>query len=312
MKPHPLLALLASAILVLPACASRDDAAPPAADASPAVEAQPAPAAAETKGRVILFAPVALGKLAPIYPDGAMAFARKAALYTDLLARDATGQSSPRLPDGASAEWSHGMPVAARGAHLVVLTSIIDLHRVDGPPDPRGSTQNAVAVVEMRGLDRTGAVVFSRKATGEAPTAGSPKFSGEINEPESLAAWQAISTCLGALRSFLTTQQDLPPAPPEVEVAIESDPPKADILVDGVFRGTTPMTLRLPTRPLAVRIERQGYQPWQRQLAPVLGMRIQPALEPVPGAHPPEATPAQPAPAGSDPAGKQDAAPTGK
>jgi hypothetical protein len=63
---------------------------------------------------------------------------------------------------------------------------------------------------------------------------------------------------------------------------------------------------------LAVRIERQGYQPWQRQLAPVLGMRIQPALEPVPGAHPPESTPAQPAPAKSDPAGKQDAAPTGK
>ena len=195
-----------------------------------------------------------------------------------MLAGNAVGQVSARLPDGASPEWKQGLVPAAHGAHLVVLTSVLDLHRAAGIQDPHGANDKVVALVEMRGLDRNGVMVFSKKAYGEASAATSPKFSGDANAPESLATWQAISTCLGSLRAFLRDQQDLPVST-DIEVVIESNPPGADVLVDGAFIGNTPMTTRLPPRPLTLAIELTGFRPWSRKLTPMVGTHIQPVLE---------------------------------
>jgi hypothetical protein len=278
LPPIPLLALL---VLMLGACAPDDR---PAAEANrPGEEAggKP-PEKADDKpkvdGRIILFAPVALGTLSEIYADANLDYARKAAVYVSVLSGDATGQVSSRLPDGASAEWKQGLPPAAHGAHLVVLTSVLDLHRAAGIQDPHGPNDKVVALVEMRGLDRNGAMVFSKKAYGEALSAVSPKFGGEANAPESLATWQAISTCLGSLRAFLRDQQDLP-ASTDIEVVIESNPPGADVLVDGAFIGNTPLTIKLPPRQLSLAIELAGFKPWSRKLTPVIGTHIQPVLE---------------------------------
>jgi hypothetical protein len=262
------------------------------------------PSAPPVHGRIILFAPIGLGSLADIYPDASLDFARKAALYIDVLASDATGQVSGHLPDGASPQWRQGLVPAALGAHLVVLTRILDLHRADGIPDSHGLNQRQVAIVEMRGLDRNGTLVFSKKATGEAPTSGSPKFIGETNAPESLASWQAISTCLGSLRTFLRDQQDLP-AGTDVEVVIESTPPRADVLVEGAFVGNTPVAIKLPVHQLTVSIELAGFQPWTRHLTPVAGMHIQPVLNALgaPGSAAPETSvPSSAAPGSAAPA----------
>ena len=251
--------------------------APPAAQASEAAAPAPAPEAPAAKGRIILFAPVGLGPLAEIYPDANLDFARKAALFTSVLLSDVTGQVSAHLPDGASPEWSKGLVPAALGAHLVVLIRIVDLHRAPGIPDTHGSNERQIAIVEMRGLDRTGTLVFSKRASGESPTVGSPKFIGDANAPASLASWQAISTCLGSLRSFLRDQQDLP-ASSDVEVVVESTPAKADVLIDGAFVGNTPLTVKLPAHQLTMSIELAGFQPWTRHLTPVAGMHVQPVL----------------------------------
>ena len=73
--------------------------------------------------------------------------------------------------------------------------------------------------------------------------------------------------------------------PPEeavlVDVMVDSIPPNADILIDGTFLGNTPVTVPLPVREITVRVERQGFQPWERTLTPSSDMRIQPALEPL-------------------------------
>jgi hypothetical protein len=272
---------LALLVLMLGACApdERPEAAanPPGAEAGAKPPEKPEDKPKED-GRIILFAPIAIGRLSEIYAEANLDYARKAAVYISVLAGNAVGQVSARLPDGASPEWKQGLVPAAHGAHLVVLTSVLDLHRAAGIQDPHGPNDKVVALVEMRGLDRNGVLVFSKKAYGEAAAAVSPKFGGDANAPESLATWQAISTCLGSLRTFLRDQQDLPVST-DIEVIIESNPPGADVLVDGAFIGNTPLTIRLPPRLLTLSIELAGFKPWSRKLTPIVGTHIQPVLE---------------------------------
>jgi eukaryotic-like serine/threonine-protein kinase len=55
-----------------------------------------------------------------------------------------------------------------------------------------------------------------------------------------------------------------PPPPPPAKLVVESDPPKARVLVEGQARCTTPCTLDgIPaSAPVLVRLERDGYLPW--------------------------------------------------
>jgi hypothetical protein len=314
-RPHLLpsvpLMLLAPLVLMLGACVPGDR--PGAAASQPGGEAaeKPPEKAADKPtvgGRIILFAPIALGPLGEIYAEGNLDYARKAAIYVSVLVGDAAGQVSSRLPDGASPDWKQGLVPAARGAHLVVLTSVLDLHRAAGVPDSHGPNDQAVALVEMRGLDRNGVMVFSKKANGEAAVVRSPKFGGDANAPESLATWQAISTCLGSLRTFLRDQQDLP-ASTDIEVIIESTPPGADVLVDGAFIGNTPITIKLPPRLLTLSLEKAACKPWSRKLTPVAGMHIQPVLEPGGKAVPAPSQPSAPQPSAPQPSAPQPSAP---
>jgi len=239
--------------------------------------------------RVVLFAPTALGKLADIYPDGRIELPHKMANYIDLLAKNADARVGESLPDSGSSEWDSGRVAATRGAHLVVVTKVIDLRREAGEADVHGATERQIAVIELRMVDIDGRIVLSRQIRGESPVQRRAKFTGPTNEPESLATWQALSTASGLVRDYLADhpelrnvpKQDVPNAINLVEVSIDSEPSKADILIDGAFRGTTPQVIPLsPAKEVTVSIERQGYQPWTRKLVPVSGMKIQPALEP--------------------------------
>lgn len=238
--------------------------------------------------RVVLFAPTALGKLADIYPEGRIELPHKMANYIDLLAKNADGRVGESLPDSGSQEWDAGRVAATRGAHLVVVTRIIDLRREPGQPDVHGPTERQLSVVDLRVVDVDGRVVLSRQIRGESPVQRRAKFTGPANEPESLATWQALSTGAGMVRDYLADNPDLRSVPKQqvpyainlVEIAIDSDPAQADIMIDGAFRGTTPQVIPLPPgKEVTVSIERQGYQPWTRKLVPVSGMKIQPALE---------------------------------
>jgi len=53
------------------------------------------------------------------------------------------------------------------------------------------------------------------------------------------------------------------------EVAIETDPPEAELYVNDQLRGFSPMTLSLlPTEPALLTVKRRGYEPLTRELAP--------------------------------------------
>jgi len=49
-------------------------------------------------------------------------------------------------------------------------------------------------------------------------------------------------------------------------VAIASDPPNADVYVDGEFVGETPSTVRLASGKHRIEIRSSGKQPWWRDL----------------------------------------------
>lgn len=287
MANHPLL-LVVLVSLSLTACTRESN----RWQETDAVAAKPEAVTVERAGgdeRVVLFAPLALGGLAAIYPDGRIELPHKMANYIDLLAKNADGRVGETLPDSGSPQWDNGRVAATRGAHLVVVTKVVSLTREAGQPDVHGSNERQIAVVELRMVDIDGRIVLSRQIRGESPVQKRAKFTGPANEPESLATWQALSTAAGLVRDYLADhpelrnvpRQEVPNAINLVEISIDSEPSKADILIDGAFRGTTPQVIPLPpAKEVSVTIERQGYQPWTRKLVPVTGMKIQPALEP--------------------------------
>ncbi|HUJ33393.1 MAG TPA: PEGA domain-containing protein [Candidatus Acidoferrum sp.] len=86
---------------------------------------------------------------------------------------------------------------------------------------------------------------------------------------ESGASTVQASTRAGPLRPRRGTTD--PPAPgdpsPDVgSVAIASDPPGADIYVDGKFVGQTPSTVRLPSGEHRIEVKSHGKATWQRDL----------------------------------------------
>ncbi len=303
MRNLPFLILLAVVLVAAASCqrrgANKWDA-PAEGTAATAATSDAAPAVADTR-KIILFAPVATGPLTPMYKDAKLDFAYELANRVDLLGGDADGRAGEHLPLSDADDWTKGRVPETAGANLVVLTRILKLETLDSGGGPNGRESRIQATVDMRGLDVNGFQVFAKKAVASASTGGSPKLMGDAARPESTAAWNACSTAVGALITFIKSRNDLATTPSTetgpsvVLVPIDSDPAKADVLTDGQFKGTTPMKLTLPTtKPVTVRIERQGYQPWERTVTPSAQMRIQPALIAVTTA--PAATVNEPAP----------------
>ena len=75
------------------------------------------------------------------------------------------------------------------------------------------------------------------------------------------------------------------PATPtgEATAEISSDPPEADIEIDGSFVGSTPSSVGIAPGEHAVRVSKNGYKPWERTLRSSTGnIKIAATLESVP------------------------------
>jgi len=53
-----------------------------------------------------------------------------------------------------------------------------------------------------------------------------------------------------------------------VEVSFEPTPAKCDVLIDGEYRGTTPLKLKLPVKKMKITIRKAGFEPWEATLTP--------------------------------------------
>ena len=279
---------LALACLVLAACQPRDANVWHPAKPGEAIAREQRGDEALARRLAVAFAPVELGPLLPIWPKASVAFAFDLADRVDVLGRkaDADGFAAGSLPGSDDAAWTRWPVAEASGADYVVLTSVIELKTVAGPLTTQGSRIVASALVEMRVLDTHGNVVFRRRGRGDWEGTPSPKFPGPAFSPEVRVAWLAASNAVGALLEWLERRNEAvaggptPTAGRTVGIEVASDPPGADVLVDGIFRGNTPCTLTLPATALTLRLERRGHVPWERRLTPEAGMKVRPALDP--------------------------------
>jgi hypothetical protein len=64
-------------------------------------------------------------------------------------------------------------------------------------------------------------------------------------------------------------------------IAVESDPPLADIYVDWKFAGQTPSTIHLVSGPHHIELKLHGRQNWERELEVTNGseVKLRPVLE---------------------------------
>lgn len=251
------------------------------------------PEVANAGTRIVLFAPVDAGAVTEVHATAGVDYARDLADRIDLLVDDADAWYGQTLPVSSDAQWDAGPVGAASGAHLVVLSRVLSVEEVDAP-----NGTNIVATVEMRAVDQSGQAVWGKTSTGRVSAERSPKMMRDSGHPISKAAWEASRKNLLSLISYLG---DLPdprfddpttdPAPEPavlVDVSVDSVPSNADIYIDGVFRGTTPAVVPMPVRELTLRVQRQGFQPWEATFVPESELAIAPALEPLAGSQPAE------------------------
>jgi hypothetical protein len=326
MKNSRLLMVAVCALLLCNGCTTRasnrwqPEPEVPIQASAPAETAAPVTAQADAKPvppptdkplatRIVLFAPTAIAPIAAIYPAANTDYPYDLAQRVDVLVRDADGRAGERLPASDDTAWSKGRVAATAGAHVIVLSFIEEVHAVPGVSTPNGRHDTFVATARIQCLDVDGKEIYAKTATGEAEGRQSPKFMGASNRPECVAAWNALSNALGGVRQYLDGVTDISnqphrasldqaPAPAAlVDVVISSQPPNADIMVDNLFRGNTPQKLKLPERPVKIRLELAGYKPWEREMTPNPDMRVEPVLEPLAEASPQQADPAPISPA---------------
>ncbi|MCY7375438.1 MAG: PEGA domain-containing protein [Pyrinomonadaceae bacterium] len=60
--------------------------------------------------------------------------------------------------------------------------------------------------------------------------------------------------------------QTAPPSSAEVSVTITSEPPGADIEIDGSYEGNTPTQTMLAPAEYVIRVARPGYKAWERKV----------------------------------------------
>jgi len=300
-----LISVIAICLTVLACSRERNQWQEPADQPGPAA-ATPAPTVNEKGERIVLFAPLDPGPLTAIFPEARLDFPYRAAERVDLLLRGHDGRVGETLPDSFAPRWDQGRVAATAGAHVVVLSRVLDLKRHKGSSGTPPIPDSVEALVELRVLDVNGRAIYHKRMQGRSDVATSPKLAAAAAAPESRAAWDALDAGLGSLRTFLAAQNDLSNAPTPatemnpaalvlVPVVFDVAPAGAEIHVDGIFRGHAPLTLHLPVRELTIRIGLTGHIPWERTLTPADGMKIQPILTVEGGAAPAEEAPAVPA-----------------
>ncbi len=247
----------------------------------------------------VVFTPVDTSAIDALFPDASKQFTYDLADRIDFLGRDANGWAAMDAPRSSTTL------AVIPGADWTVTTRLIAL---DLGPSPFGAQW--VAKIEMRAADSAGREVFRKTTHGTQVDETSPKLMAPAAKPQVKAAWSACGEGVAALIERLRLRNEIPfpvaqpiaPAPSvePVQIPITSVPDHGEVLINGKFRGTTPLALTLPPVPVEIRIERQGRLPWTRTLTPEVGMQIAPALEeilaPTPPAPSPEPGPV-PAPA---------------
>lgn len=138
------------------------------------------------------------------------------------------------------------------------------------------------ASIRVRSIDiATGTVIASQIVSGQKAYTAS-QFGGVVQSDVAYAvidaALKSLTSDQNALRALLGQATT---AVAQASIRIEPTPPGGDVLIDGIYRGTAPITLTLPaTAQVLVRIEKPGLTPWERRLIPEQVPVVAPQMAP--------------------------------
>lgn len=146
------------------------------------------------------------------------------------------------------------------------------------------STSNEVVTcsVRVRAIDvRSGSVLFSMTVQGSG-TFMSSNFGG-VNDSD--VAYAVIQDALFKLKSDKNFKQAImqgESATPgqEVTVKFAPIPDNSDVVIDGIYKGGSPLVISLPSgRSIRVKISKAGYETWEATVVPADGLLVKPELE---------------------------------
>ncbi|MEO1585430.1 MAG: CsgG/HfaB family protein [Planctomycetota bacterium] len=144
------------------------------------------------------------------------------------------------------------------GVPGVIIATITSLETFSSRSD-RGTSYRTKATVTTRLLDVESAdIMWSGRNEGSV--------SGRNNNAAAIAdAAEQLA-------------EDIPTLMPWIK--IDSDPGRADVMLNGTFVGQTPVTLQLESLDaVELSISRSGYGSWTQSVTPFDGLRLKPSLE---------------------------------
>ena len=172
------------------------------------------------------------------------------------------------------------------GAEILIIGSILKADtrqkNFSGLPTRqfrlRTKSTSTQATVRIRAVDlERSVVVFSTTLKGSS-SSFSTNFGGSGDRDQvSMAIEHALSKLAdnpkfaALFKNNVGRSSDMA----QIEVKISPTPDNCDIEINGVFYGSSPMTVKLdPGTTVIVKISKQGYEVWEKKLMPREGMKI--------------------------------------
>jgi curli biogenesis system outer membrane secretion channel CsgG len=170
------------------------------------------------------------------------------------------------------------------GAQVIVMGTILRVDvqekKFSGYGVETVNTQ-VTAQIRVRSVNvATGAVLASTIVEGSKVYAAN-RFGGTQDSDVAYAVLDIALTKLSADSAFLASLAGNAPAAtgPTAVVKIHPDPKGCDVLIDGTYRGSTPLTLTLPANTaVKIRLDKTGYFAWERTLVPAQVADVTPEL----------------------------------
>jgi len=177
------------------------------------------------------------------------------------------------------------------GARYVLTGRVISLGAEEKSFSGYGiNTKNTVLSlsVSIRIVDtETGSVQFSTRTNAQRTINQAGGLSVRSNNAYDGLAQDAAVKLVGEIGqsnrfSSMANASDQHGPASTIEVSVSSQPPGADVEVDGVFYGNAGGTLKLPSGLRMVKISLAGRLPWQKKVMIQAGVEIKAILAPLP------------------------------
>jgi hypothetical protein len=145
------------------------------------------------------------------------------------------------------------------------------------------SSKSTLATVRVRAYNaEKGTVIFSKTLKGSNSSFSTSYGGSGDADPASMAIEDAISK-LNESKKFAKLFINKQPKKNEVSmVSVEfaPQPDNTDVEVNGVYYGSTPMNIDLPSgSPIKVKLSKPGFVIWEKSLFPRDGMKVNTELE---------------------------------